>query len=72
MSIKAVQSFFEEFVSQLEVRIKDRDQSFFDKPRKGMEGGQEIVQLSKHQGGREQDASYHGAYSRSVGTVVQL
>ena len=36
--IEAVQRFFEEFVSQLEVRIKDGDQAGFYKHLKGMEG----------------------------------
>ena len=69
---EAVQILFEEFVSQLEVRIKDGDQTSFYKHLNGMdlEGRRSCsVQYMKDEEGkllRDKELD-----SRSVGTVVQ-
>ena len=72
MRFEAAQRFFEEFVSQLEVRIKDGDQTSFYKHLNGMdlEGRRSCsVQYMKDEEGkllRDKELD-----SRSVGTVVQ-
>ena len=57
VKIEDVQKFFEGFVGLLEVRIKYGDEPGFYKHFKGVDfRGEEIVQLSIHQGRRGQFA----------------